>query len=367
MPRRRWLQFSIRTLLVVTTLVGIGLAIGNGHAARQKDAVEAILAHGGRVTYDWQVDTGWDANLHAQTVFVWARRVDPLLTRQPQGFRNFRTIRPPPTEAEFPSAADLGVPRWLRKWLGPHYFHDVVAVDLFAAENAADALPWLDDLAGLRELDLGGSGLEEGDIATLPRLPRLERLKGVDFTDASLVCLANFPALRELDLRGQTITDAGMPHLVGLKHLEILLLDDVPVTDAGLAHLAGLATLRELSLRNTRITDRSLEIVGRFGGLRRLDLGETLIQGEQLQPLASLMLEELSLDRSATSDGALRHLAGMTSLKRLILGHTAVTDAGLVHLRGLKNLTWLQLHGTQVTRDGAGELDEALPGNPIVR
>jgi len=367
MARRRWLQFSIRTVLLVTAAVGIGLAAFNGKAARQRQAVEAIRPHGGRVTYDWQDAAGWEdgSGLGGGDWGLMKPVTAVQASRKQSSAYEIRFCRIP-TEADFPAATELGVPQWLRDWLGPHYFHDIVAVDLFGADDAVKVLPWLDDLPGLKRLDLG-TGLTEADLAALPRLHRLERLEGFAFSDASLVYVKNLPMLRELDLRRHAVSDEGLQHLAGLTCLESLELADVPLTDAGLAHLAGLRSLRELSLRDSRITENGLASLGRLGNLQRLDLGETAVTGAYFHLLAPLPLEELSLDRTEISDDVLRHLAGMTTLRKLNLNYTSISDAGLVHLRNLKNLKWLHLGGTKVTREGVERLDAALPGYPIVR
>ena len=59
-PKRRWLQFSLRTLLVVMLIVAIGcgvLAIRLEKARRQREAVVALRALGRRVlvVYDEHV------------------------------------------------------------------------------------------------------------------------------------------------------------------------------------------------------------------------------------------------------------------------------------------------------------------------
>ena len=51
-PKLRWLQFSIRTALLVVTLSCVGLAVWVASAERQRRAVAAIEALGGAVGYD---------------------------------------------------------------------------------------------------------------------------------------------------------------------------------------------------------------------------------------------------------------------------------------------------------------------------
>ena len=52
--KRRWFQFSLRTLLVVVLLAGVGARQLVTKAHRQKAAVETILRDGGTVHYDYQ-------------------------------------------------------------------------------------------------------------------------------------------------------------------------------------------------------------------------------------------------------------------------------------------------------------------------
>ena len=58
-PRLRWYQYSLRTLFVLTLIVSLLMswhATKMKRATAQKNAVEAILAAGGTVEYDYQFD-----------------------------------------------------------------------------------------------------------------------------------------------------------------------------------------------------------------------------------------------------------------------------------------------------------------------
>ena len=58
-PRRRWFQYSLRTLLLLMLLVSIGMswvAVRMQRARRQREAVKGIERLGGGVMYDYQFD-----------------------------------------------------------------------------------------------------------------------------------------------------------------------------------------------------------------------------------------------------------------------------------------------------------------------
>lgn len=100
-PRRRWLQFSLRTAFVLLTIGCIWLGILAERARQQREAVEAIEALGGSVTYDFQiVGVPYDGN------------PDPPHTVN----RIFRPDADPPG------------PIWLRRLIGDEFFQEVVAV-----------------------------------------------------------------------------------------------------------------------------------------------------------------------------------------------------------------------------------------------
>jgi hypothetical protein len=62
-------------------------------------------------------------------------------------------------------------------------------------------------------------------------------LAGSNVTDADLVHLKEFPALRRLDLSSTRITDQGLTHLKGLKQLQMINLQGTKVTAGGVAEL----------------------------------------------------------------------------------------------------------------------------------
>ncbi len=93
---RRWLQFSLRTFLIVLTVGCLWLGSKVERARKQREAVEAIEAVGGVVQYDWQGDiASWKC--------IAEFRLAPVATE-------------PPT------------PKWLRVLVGDHWFQNVKSV-----------------------------------------------------------------------------------------------------------------------------------------------------------------------------------------------------------------------------------------------
>ena len=55
-PRRRWFQYRVRTLLLVTAIVALWLGIYVNRVQRQRAAVQMIHAAGGQVTYEGEAN-----------------------------------------------------------------------------------------------------------------------------------------------------------------------------------------------------------------------------------------------------------------------------------------------------------------------
>jgi len=170
-PRRRWLRYSLRTLLVLTTLVAIWLGIKTNRARNQRTAVNALRAAGARVLYDFQ------AILPGE--------------RKPKELRG---------------------PKWLREFLGDDYFQDVVLVNLGGIKFPPDELRWIVDLPNVENVVLQYTNVDDAGLAYLSELKSL-----------------SFLSLKSCE----NVTDAGLTHLADLASLELLYLDGTQCTDEG--------------------------------------------------------------------------------------------------------------------------------------
>lgn len=107
-------------------------------------------------------------------------------------------------------------------------------------------------------------------LAKLPQL-RFLKLAGSQVTDAGLARLAGLRKLEALNCNGAQITDAGLAHLAGMPRLWQLMLSDTQVSDYGMAHLMKLSHLRWLAVEHTRVSEAGIKrlqmAVPRLGGV----------------------------------------------------------------------------------------------------
>jgi internalin A len=171
LPWRRYLRFSVRGLIVLVLVIGLGMGWIVRSARIQREAVAAIRKAHGSVAYDWQLKSGYGA------------------------------FGEPPW------------PRWLVHTLGVDYFGSVVSVDIPSASE--DGLVHIGQLGRLRVLQIGTSDMTDAALAHLKGLSNLTYLdlKGTQVTDSGLAHLKGLTKLSLLNLSGTPVTDAGVSEL----------------------------------------------------------------------------------------------------------------------------------------------------------
>lgn len=202
-PKRCWAQLSVRTLLVLITALCIALAVWVVPRERQRRAVAAIEAAGGRVGY-----------MHDRAPF--AETESPLQT-------------------------------FLRSWLPRDYLDDVYDVDL------SDTLTAVWDI----------TEAERRHRQLVRHLSAFKHVEVLDLShcwvrDSGLLQLQGMTRLRVLNLSDTPITDLGLSHLRELNALEQLNLGRTRITDAGLAHLQALTRF------NGGVKGRSRQPIGKL-------------------------------------------------------------------------------------------------------
>jgi hypothetical protein len=215
-PRRRYLRFSVRRLIVLVLVIAAWLGwIVHCHRV-QRDAVSVIKKSGGSVYYDWEVK-------------------DSIISRRPHPW----------------------APQWLVNQVGIDYLGN--AVHVIAQTRKIDDAIWVPvgRLSRLERLDLSNSAVTDAGLVHLEGLTHLHTLElvGTDVGDAGLANLKGLTRLRILRLDQTRVGDAGLAHLKGLTGLERLSVSYTQVSNSGLRHLKGLTGLRSLDLRNTQVTD----------------------------------------------------------------------------------------------------------------
>ena len=205
-PKRRWfrLQFSLRALLLLMTLVCIVCGAWLNRAIRQRTAVRRF----------YELTAARDDSYPSGESAV-------TMTYRYRGKNEY--YKPI-------------VPKWqhpLRDALGEEAFGEVTGVQLMR------------------------TAVTDDDLRLLAAVPTIEyvNLNSTQVTDAGLVHLRACPKLNMLQCDATPITDAGIAELTRHQNLASLSLSGTKITDAGLEHLAKLPKLKELWLRNTAITD----------------------------------------------------------------------------------------------------------------
>ena len=204
-PRRRWMQVSLRTLLILVTLLSIGLAWFVSRGERQRRAVAALEKVGGVVFYD-------------SPDF-------PLYERPPD---------------------------WAR-WIPRDYFENAYAVDMSESEVTDAGLTHIQSLTCLEYLNLTATQVTDVGLARIQGLIRLKELDltGTQVTDVGLAHIQGLTRLEQLDLTDTLVTDAGLAHLQRMDQLKELDLYDAQATDAGIAKLQRMLPTCEIWYSHT--------------------------------------------------------------------------------------------------------------------
>jgi hypothetical protein len=272
-PKRRWrcLQFSIATLLLVITAIGLALAPWVNRVHFQERVIADVKRLGGSVSFEHDAGKPDD-------------------------------------------------PSWLQAWLGEEYFRSVSGIHLEKTTVSEDLLEQIAQLPNITELSLREDNLSDDALRPLSRLRKLKALR-IGFnpiTDAGLSHLANLQELLLLDLCVTKISDDGLVQLQGLPKLWRLELYGDKITNQGAATLAGIPGLGGLDLANTMITSSGLQPLAKLPDLVELRLDQMVLgEGQELR----------------INDEALPHLLSMPKLRDLSIVSLPITPGALNALK----------------------------------
>ena len=368
-PRRRWLQFTVRGLIVLTFLVAMGISWLRKEAIRAREqrlAVEQALELHARLDFkdagpDWLKSViGEDLFVKVDSVetehlgtidadMTWLAALDDLqvLTLK------YSTSTWPRSAMGDASVAHVADMRELRRLSLPRF-------DL--TDRGAIALEVHPEMTYLKlpETLITDDGLAH--IRHMHKLWHLDLSGLPGVTDAGLVHLQDMNNLRWLYLSQTSVTGPGLEHLRGMNSLQSLFLAETPLMDEGIAHIGQLKSLRELNLSSTRITDAGLAQLGDMPNLGRLELEGTLITDSAFKHLAGCPnLEFLSYDSQMITGDGLADLAALPNIQQLFLSDANLNENGWQALAQLKQVQAVYLDGAQVTDEELKKLVEAMP------
>ena len=283
--RRRWLRYSMRTMLVAVTLLCLVLALVIVPAERQRRTVRKIRASDphSMVRYDFEVD----------------------------------------------GQAGRSSPAWLRRWLGDDYFHRVVSTEIYLSRG--DLTPDdLTNLPALKHLTTVRMPLADDGLQTLTRLRNLESLSiySDSITDRGIEQLSSLTELELLNVNSNQVTGEGLRPLAALKNLRRLILRSNSITVDGLEAVARLSNLESLQLNSDSLTDECLKTLSGMEGLTGLTIDGR--SGVRNAP-------------PGVTDESLRHIAQLSNLQTLSISSPGITDVGLAHLTTLRKLSKLSI------------------------
>jgi hypothetical protein len=332
-PKRRWYQFSLRTLLIVVLVAGAGLGL-----------------LGRKLQKQWQAEK----------------------ERREAAERNERTVE------------DLKLAGFDADW-GSDLFHPIFFVSGTSRVTDND----LECLKGLniRRLYLATLPITDAGLEHLKGLTKLEflDLEGTQVTDAGLVHLKEVAELEYLGLVDTLVTEVGVEELeraspqlsihVSPDQLAAAaeLLKSYPGEEQAIAAIRWLGGQFDwmstkyppgtsLYVPGDRLTDAHLVHLEGLIGLRCVRIDSTYVTDAGLVHLKGLTkLESLDLEGTQVADAGLAYVGGLSKVRYLYLSDTQVNDRGLERLAVMGNLRWLTVRRTQVTEEGVQKLQQALP------
>jgi hypothetical protein len=338
---RRWYQFSLRTFLILVTLLAMWLGYISFRAREQQAAVRRINELGGSVQYDYQIGI-------------------------------------------YPTTSPAGWP-WLRKLVGDEYFQDVVAVNLNDTKVSDADLGVIGKLRRTKRLALNRTDVSDAGLASFSGMSELDYLglAQTKVTSNGIRCLRPPKSSSVVTLENTSVDDNALPNLSGCAELG---LDGTRITSHGLKQLNSCQNLILLSIRRTAVDDEAVPILAQFTTLQWLNLTDTKISGEGLLALRkalptcridggwadiskpdarTLGLPESKRGRHFVSN--VRLLNRKYPIKLLLLSSPLISDVDLWMLQDLEHLEVLDLRGASVSDKGVQKLQKAMPELKIYR
>ena len=247
---RRWLRFSLRSLMLLVAIVSIPLgwmAWQVNRVRNQRLIVAELSSVGGQVIYSY--------------------RSQQMRPQEPPG------------------------PKWLRSLLGDDIFSDVKEVDIRHDHVTEQTLARIATLHAVHTLHMESGQISDNGLAHLAKMSTLQQvvLQSRGFSDASLAQLTKSKGLKALTVYSPKLTDVGLKYVGKLKKLETIDIMADKVTGDGLAQIATLPSLNHLYLVSEQLADAGLVHLHRAPKLKSIVLFKGKVTKEGIERLSEAL------------------------------------------------------------------------------
>jgi hypothetical protein len=216
--KRRWLTFSMRTLLIVMTLICVGIGWKMNQVWNVRRVVAEIQRLGGVVTYVHELG------------------VAPLA--EPPG------------------------PKWLRRIAGDIFFEEVAQVQIDNDQANDETLGLIAKLPRIESLMVTSNAITDDGLASLADASKLIvlELQSAKVTPSGYLHLKGLRNLKTLVFRDNNkFNDSCLPEILKLTQVHYFYLSGSQITDAGLVHLREATGLQLVELGKTNVTEEGVD------------------------------------------------------------------------------------------------------------
>lgn len=261
-------RFSLRTFMLVVTVLSVWLGIKLNRDAKLNEALSSIKTSGGSLSlHDKRPNFPWGLWKHRYRI-IYHGLEEPLTGRN---FVHLETLAP--ASIQFLDLSNTGITDADLKSLESHTHLEFLSLanETYISGEVIPDRP---------QNSISDSGLT--------RLSQLKALKGIDLSgtaisDEGLKVLSAMPNLIWVYLNGTKVSGSGLNHLRSHKHLIILELNGCKMMPVGYQEIIRLPNLSCLELGNSGVTDADLQLLRENTKLGILRLHYTDVSDEAVR------------------------------------------------------------------------------------
>ncbi|MFN3150710.1 hypothetical protein [Bremerella sp.] len=350
-PKRHWLSFSLRTMLVLILLSSLCMGwFGRDlYRYRIEEALrEKIVMKGGNA-YRYTLSEPIYP-LHGEPKWKQLVCLLPMLLFDEDIYSDVPVV-------VLRGDSDALIQE-LPKLRG---VRDVFILDVEVSDASVNALV---NLRSLKTIVLMNASISPQQLGRLSQCQQLEfvNLHAQSATDTHLQQLRSFPALTKVHIQDSEATDQGFASLHHLSNLNMVTIVNTPgLTDKGVEHLAGRKHVEWLEFTGTSLTDKALLTLSQLQSLQFLKIcpsnGGVLFTDHHAYCFENMTsLEYLDVRGTQIGDSSLQSIGKLPRLRTLDVGLSRISNEGLPYLQPLQELESLNIAGTLVNQEGLRHL-----------